>query len=456
VCHPRKSVAKAFKIRRPQVAATSCEIIATVCNPKGEHMTSVTKHTACEIIMAAFTLLLTGIASAQVPTTYTKLYKFNGPVHDGASPFGNLVLNGGTIYGTTFYGGSDIKDCQMGCGTVFALSSTGVETVLYNFGSNPLDGHYPWSGMLRDSAGNLYGANVYGGNPNCASGCGTIFKVDPSGNETILYSFEGPPKDGGNPAGKLVMDAAGNLYGLSGGGSGSACGAYGCGVVFKLDPFGNETIIHNFTGAPDGSSPVGALHLDDSGNLYGTTEGGGLSCDCGTVFKLTTSGTETVLYRFTGTSDGGYPSDGLFLDSSGNFYGTTNGGGSAPCGGTYGCGVVFMLTPSGHETVIHSFTGSPSDGAGPIAGVVRDTGGNIYGVTEVGGVTTGNDCTVIGCGVVYKINKGGVETILHYFKGSPNDGANPVGGLLLTSGGSLYGTTADEVTGFGRVFEITQ
>jgi uncharacterized repeat protein (TIGR03803 family) len=282
----------------------------------------------------------------------------------------------GNLYGTT----TSSPGC--GFGTVFKLTSSGSETVLHSFCLST-DGLLPYAGLIADASGNLYGTTSQGGSSaNCiggVGGCGTVFKVTPSGTETVLHSFTDGGSDGADPLAGLIADASGNLYGTTDSG-----GVHGAGTVFKVTPSGSETVIYSFVNT-SGALPAAGLIVDASGNLYGTTNSGG-AYGYGTVFKLTTSGSETVLYSFTaGGSDGRYPQSGLVADASGNVYGTTYVGGDASCGyKNEGCGVVFKLTPSGSETVLHSFTGG-SDGANPAAGLIFDASGNLYGTTVGGG-----------------------------------------------------------------------
>jgi len=218
------------------------------------------------------------------------------------------------------------------------------------FAGPPRDGLSPWSGLFRGTAGSLYGTTAGGG----AFNYGEVFRLDSNGRETGSYSFTGGA-DGGYPYyGALLRDGAGNLYGTAAyGGSGSCSGPpAGCGVVFKVDKTGKETVLHSLAGSPtDGANPFGGLVRDTAGNLYGTTyNGGSVSCSsggitgCGVVFKLDTAGNETVLYRFTGGANGANPQAGLILDAAGNLYGTTVYGGDLGCAGL-GCGVVFKITP---------------------------------------------------------------------------------------------------------------
>src|ERR1700730_2392125 len=241
-----------------------------------------------------------------------------------------------------------------------SASAAPTETVLHSFAGS--DGSIPAAALIADSSGNLYGTTFYGG-----AGCGGVVKLSPGakvspGTETVLHSFTS--SDGENPEAGLIADRAGNLYGttVNGGPSGSGCGgSSGNGVVFKLSPIGTETMLHSFTGGTDGANPVdiGSLIADRAGNLYGTTQNGGAS-NLGTVVKLYPGGIETVLHSFAGGTDGANPFAGLIADSSGNLYGTTTGGGAS------GGGVVFKLSPGGIETVLYSFTGG-RDGAAPFA-----------------------------------------------------------------------------------------
>jgi uncharacterized repeat protein (TIGR03803 family) len=260
--------------------------------------------------------------------------------------------------------------------------------------------------LVRDSQGNLYGMTVFGG----AYGYGTVFKLDTALKETVLYTFTGGA-DGGLPAAGLVRDTQGNLYGTTTRGGDLSCNAPdGCGVVFKLDTADKETVLYSFTGTGgDGAQPYSDLVRDTQGNLYGTTElGGDLTCNaphgCGTAFKLDTTLKETVLHSFTGTGgDGGGPVEGLARDTKGNLYGTTVYGGDLSCvGGSFpGCGVVFKLDVTGKETVLHTFTKTGGDGTFPDAGLVLDANGNLYGTTSYGGELA---CGAgIGCGTVFKL-----------------------------------------------------
>jgi uncharacterized repeat protein (TIGR03803 family) len=304
--------------------------------------------------------------------------------------------------------------------------------VLHAFTGSP-DGAEPSAGLIRDTNGNFYGTTYLGGTGGSFPGAGTVYKIDSTGKETVLYSFcpSAPCTDGSNPSGALVLDSAGNLYGTtsSGGGSSEA------GTVFEISAAGPETVLYNFKGLAlgDGSTPgYGSLWLDSQG-LYGTTAYGGRSCSyssagCGTIWRVDLSGHETVLHRFRG-ADGAIPVAGVIRDGAGSIYGTTLTGGA----NGLGCGVLFQYAPGPHHlTVLHDFC-TGTDGSIPISGLIMK-GNDLYGTTQSGGAN--------GCGLVYKVTRGSGETILHSF-GSGIDGCGPTYGSLVFDAGrtALYGTT---------------
>jgi uncharacterized repeat protein (TIGR03803 family) len=381
------------------------------------------------LILTIVILLVSISASAQ---TESVLYYFTGRA-DGFGPNGPLVRDSkGNFYGTTLNGGT------MGYGTAFEVTPNGTGSVLHSFSGSA--NAYPNGGLIFNSKGDLYGT-TYGGvcnRRNCPADPGIVFELTTKRTEKIVYRFTKAP-DGEFPSAGLVMDSQGNLYGTTSSGGEYQYG----GAVFEVSPKGVETILHSFTrGGPDGSGPNAALIRDSLGNLYGTTVFGG-AYNNGTVFKITASGSESVLYSFAGGNDGAYPYGGLVTDSTGNLYGTTQQGGG---NGYYG--TIFELTPNGVENVLYSFTGG-TDGAYPSFGLVRDSEGNLYGTT-----THGGGC----CGTVFELSKEGVETVLYRFMGT-GDGAYP-GAVILDSNGELYGTTygggnSDCSGGCGVIFEIT-
>jgi uncharacterized repeat protein (TIGR03803 family) len=284
----------------------------------------------------------------------------------GAHPYGTPFLDShGDLYGTTETGGAD------GYGAVFRLSRHGVEKPVHTFaGKN--DGAFPVAGVIADASGNLYGTTISGG----ANDYGTAFEISAGGAETVLHSFGGG-SDGAQPVGGVILDGAGNLYGTTsaGGNGGQLCNS-GCGTVFEISSGGSETVLYAFAGGSDGAEPVAGLLMDSSGNLYGTTSG--RRYDYGTVFELAPDGSLTVLHSFAGGSDGALPYAGVIADKAGNLYGTTWEGGSS------NRGTVFKISTDGTETILHAFMDG-SDGAGPAAGLVIDGSGNLYGTTQYGG-----------------------------------------------------------------------
>jgi uncharacterized repeat protein (TIGR03803 family) len=380
--------------------------------------------------------------------SFTTLYTFTGGA-DGSGPSGLTLDSAGNLYGLAFRGGDLTCESGFGCGTVFKLDLTGQLTVLHNFtGSPDGDGPSTNSTLFRDARGNLYGTTSGGGAP---INSGTVFRVDATGKEKVLHRFTNLA-GGLNPVAGVIRDAAGNLYGTTQVGGDASCNdpGPGCGVVFKLDPRGTQTVLYRFRDSPDGQQPDSGLTRDAAGNLYGTTAFGGqcgIQGGCGTVFKVDATGQETILYTFTGGADGGVPFAGLVRDATGNLYGATAGF------GTYDDGTVFKLDTSGKETVLYSFKGG-ADGETPLAGLVRSPDGSLYGTTAYGG---GNPaCDYYGCGTVFKLDPHGHEIVLHSFTGA--DGAHPNAVLVRDSAGNLYGTTTgggDPNCGCGTVFMIT-
>jgi uncharacterized repeat protein (TIGR03803 family) len=320
----------------------------------------------------------------------TVLYSFTGGA-DGDQPYASLIRDAkGNIYGTTFFGGGSAA-CNGGCGVVFKLDTSGEETVLHAFTGTGGDGANPYDGLVQDAQGDLYGTTVSGGGSSAYSGgCGVVFGVNTAGKERVLYRF-GEGADGAGPYAGLVMDAKGNLYGTTQYG-----GTFGAGTVFMLDKTRKETVLYSFSGGTDGRLPLlGYLVRDAYGNLYGTTQFGG-TYGAGTVFKLDNAHRETVLHSFSGGTDGSYPYAGLVRDAEGNLYGTTNQGGSS------GYGTVFKLDRAGNETLLHTFTGTGGDGAYPFDDLVRSANGNLYGTTFSGGANA-NVCFDNGCGIVFML-----------------------------------------------------
>jgi uncharacterized repeat protein (TIGR03803 family) len=372
----------------------------------------------------AFCTAAVGVAYGEETFKFSVVYTFNGGT-DGATPAqAPLSMDtAGNIHGTTTEGGNLTCFNGYGCGVVFTLTPSGSVSTLYAFPAVS----FSLPGVVSGPKGELYGANGDGGI------YGEVYALSPAGLEKTLYNFPSLT-DGFFPAGGVIRDTAGNLYGTTyGGGNLTACGSEGCGVVFQLDPDGNETTLYTFQGAPgDGEAPASNLLRDKEGNLFGTTSGGG-SFGSGTAFKLDRKGIETVLCSFNGA--GPSTNSALIEDQEGNLYGVT--------GPQYDPGAVFKLDPKGNETVLYQFTGA-ADGRTPTGALIRDKAGNLYGTTQVGGnqdALCGG--VTFGCGVVFKIDPNGNETVLYTFTGLA-DGANPASGLLpvrISSGTyELYGT----------------
>jgi uncharacterized repeat protein (TIGR03803 family) len=447
-------------------------------------------------VSAVLTVILALGSAASAEWKEKVLYSFQG-VPDGAVPTGAVVFDEeGNLYGATLDGGSSTCDGPGQCGTVYKFAPPATkgggwtETVLYVFkGHAQNDGATPEGGLVIDEAGNLFGTTGYGGSGPClllggAVGCGTVYELSPPAKqgdpwtETVIYSFQGG-KDGYVASGDLVFDTAGNLYGatLFGGGKGTTCDSlYGgqCGTVFKLSPpktkggQWTEKVLHRFAGGTDGAEPNGGLVLDSEGAVYGTTSSGGNQIckgdgylGCGTVFKLAPSvgshWAETTLHRFQGyPNDGELPLAGLVFDSGGSLYGTTTGGGDQ------GEGTVFALKhPTGkvakwNEALLHQFTAG-HDGAVPMAPLTLNPFGTLLGTASIGGTVGGGSVFLL------RVSGGHVWTFsaLYTFKGSP-DGSYPASGLTQSPSGNYYGTTQQSGdtgqncghVGCGVVFEV--
>ena len=350
----------------------------------------------------------------------TTLYSFTAS--DGASPSAALVQGSdGSFYGTTQTGGTN------GDGTVFRISPTGELTSLHSFAGS--DGAIPYAALVQGSDGNFYGTTFEGttnGEP-----FGTVFRISATGTFTILYSFDS--NDGSYPQGALVQGSDGTFYGTTDEG-----GTNGWGTVFSITTNGALTTLYSFRGVGDGSFPMGAVAQGSDGNFYGTTSGDGTNYQS-TVFSITTNGALTIVYTFTGAEDGTGPRASLVQASDGNFYGTTE------YGGTNKLGTVFR-TDGKELSSLHSFQGG-NDGSYPQGALVQGRDGNLYGTTSGGGTN--------GYGTLFKIDTNGILTSLYSFTGG-NDGANPQAALVQAGDGDFYGTTSSGGQGnAGTVFRLT-
>jgi uncharacterized repeat protein (TIGR03803 family) len=434
-------------------------------------------------MMLTLALITAGLAVSAEAATEKVIHTFN--VTNGAHPGGDLIADAnGNLYGVTYGGGNSGGSCTNGgCGVVFQLSKAlgWKETVLHRFSGGGTDGSVPLAGLTFDGAGNLYGTTSNGGpktaGDNCGAGCGTVFKLSPKSGGgwtySIIYFFKGQGVgDGLGPNTNLVFDGSGNLYGTT-----SEGGTQNLGAVFELSPSGggwSESVLYSFAGSSAGQYPFGGLIFDGSGNLYGTTSGGGSAAPtcgtgCGVVYELSPGSggwSETVLHPFNGT-DGFGPTGNLIFDGSGNLYGVTQNGGSVTnaCSGA-GCGVVYELSPASggwSETVLHNFTQNPNGlgtfgGSDPSSSLTFDSAGNLYGTAFYGGLQKGPG---VNSGVAYKLSPGAggwTETVLHAFFGGAA-GSGPTSGLTFDGSGHIYGTTQDSSHttngSVGIVFEIT-
>jgi len=359
--------------------------------------------------------------------TLTTLHSFNGA--DGSSPEGTLVQGSdGNLYGTTPLGGAHAK------GTVFKIDSTGNLTTLHSFSGPPGDGAVPVGGLVQGSDGNFYGTTASGG----TFFQGTVFRITSSGATAVLHSFNSFLGEGAVPVAGLVQASDGNFYGTT-----VVGGQHFQGTMFKIDATGNLTTLHSFSGsANDGSNPVAGLVQGSDGNFYVTTPSGGAHFQ-GIVCRISQGGGGfTVLHAFSGyPAEGGVPFAALVRGNDGDLYGTT------AVGGQHFRGTVFKIDEAGTLTTLHSFNGSPDEGANPVAGLVQGSDGNFYGTTVLGGTHSK--------GTLFGIDATGSLTTLHSFSGSPNEGALPLAGLVQGSDGNLYGTTTSGGThGSGTVFNF--
>lgn len=398
--------------------------------------------------------------------TLTTLHNFDGT--DGSSPQSGIVQGAdGNFYGTTTYGGAS-QTCSnsTGCGTVFQITPAGTLTTLQSFSFSGIQGSAGPSGLIQGSDGKFYGTTSVGGTgTGCGGsyGCGTIYTIVPGGTPVTLYNFCSQTNcaDGYDPGAGLVQGADGSFYGTTAENTQpNSCFSH-CGTIFKITSAGTLTTLYTFTGTGPYGPGTGLVQGSD-GNFYGTTSYGGNNlCGtgqplyCGTIFKITPSGTFTLLYSFCAQTlcPDGFAPGGLVQGTDGNFYGTTAAGGGTENLYPYGSGTVFKITPAGLLTTLHTFctqTGCP-DGATPV-GLVRGTDGNFYGITEKGG--SSSTCNYIGgCGTVFRITPQGTLITLYSFDSASGYLPN---GMVQGTNGSFYGTTAVGGTkNDGTVFSLS-
>jgi uncharacterized repeat protein (TIGR03803 family) len=371
------------------------------------------------------------LIAAQPSLSQTESILYSTTLYE--NPDGGVIMDSqGNLCGTTTSSGINDR------GEVFKLTAPaepGAEwtpTILHAFTGQP-DGQYPSGNLVLDNEGNLYGL-AQGG----SQGFGVIYEISAAGVETIFHNFKLNKITAYDPSIGLVRDSKGNFFGAT-----SIGGAAKEGTVYEVSASGVETVLYNFQGGSDGYEPFGVPILDSQGNLYGTTWKGGPN-HAGTVFKLTPAGVKTILYSFAASpTDGQYPYAGVVMDTKGNLFGTTG------YGGANGYGTVFALTAAGVEKILYSFKGGHSDGQLPEASLILDSHGNLYGTTAFDDNHDGP------FGTVFEVTPAGKETVLHRFTSDP-DGYNPLSNLIMDSQGNLYGTTyLGGTIGSGTVFEVT-
>ena len=408
----------------------------TAITTGGQYNVTISKQPAyqgCSVIAGAGQVALANVTTIRIHCPVFTLIDNLGFGADGNYPqSGPIAGSDGNFYGTTEYGGLTDN------GVVYSLTAAGTETVVASFAGGTASWG-PVGALLQSSDGNFYGTTYWGGTNNN----GTVFKLAPDGAITTLWSF-GSSSDGQFPFGGLVQASDGNFYGTTGSG-----GTTGYGTVFRVTPGGVETVLWNFGTGTDGFAPHGALVTGSDGNLYGTTSLGGANAS-GTIFKITLTGVETVVWNFGGTVEGGLPAPRLIIGSDGNFYGTTEGG------GTNGGGTLFRFTHAGTLSVLWAF-GAGTDGSGPWSGVTQGTDGNFYGTTVLGGtIQTCGSSYAYGCGTIFRITPAGEETVLWDF-GFGGNGAQvfPLS-VVQSTDGSLFGVTSSGgPAGGGSIYQLT-
>jgi uncharacterized repeat protein (TIGR03803 family) len=379
------------------------------------------------VLLAGLGLMPAGRVTAQ---SFTILHQFAGGTNDGSQPIWMHLIQAtdGDFYGTTEFGGVS------NVGTVFKITSGGSLTVLYQFKDGTVnDGEFPEAGLVQGSDGNFYGTTYEGG----TNYFGTVFKMTPAGVLTNIHIFQpSATHDGRWPFSPLIQGTDGFFYGTT-----SAGGTPGYGTVFRMDSAGNLTVIHSFTNSPDGSSPYAGVFQGSDGYFYGTTQSGG-SNGVGTVYKVSSGGAFTPLHQFGSTpTDGQNPIGGIVQGYTGDYFGTTYGGGSN------GNGTVFRITSAGVLTNLYHFGGPAYDGLNPRASLLQGSDSYLYGTTFLGGTN--------GAGSLFKIGPTGGLIYLHAFDAFAGDGIYPEDTLVQGYDGNYYGTTYQGGTnGFGVVYKL--
>lgn len=402
---------------------TPCWLGVMMCSPK-----KFPSEVSMKNVLASIALSLAFLPCVSFGQTYTFSTVVNfSSTGKGPSYPSNLIIDGnGNLYGTSYAGGAH------GAGTVFRVSPAGVVNVVHSFAGSPSDGQSPYDAPVRDSAGNLYGTTYSGGSTNNCSGrpgCGTVFKVSPTAGETVLYNFSGG-SDGSTPLGSLTLDPSGDLYGISEGSQ--------LGVMFKISASGTFSTIYNF---PQYPGPGATLIQNRVGNFFGTSYDGGSGA--GSVFEISPLGQETTLYSFSGGADGSEPNTKLTQDSQENFYGTTF------AGGANSAGTLYKIDKNKNFSVLYSFCqlANCADGELPYGWVTLDSAGNLYGLTF--NESSSNP------GLVFKLTPSGQESVL--YSGFLSDWPDQGPALVMDKAGNLYGSTfTGGTSGVGTIFKLTR
>jgi hypothetical protein len=429
-----------------------------------------TKHFTPIVALVLITITLTASTLAQ---SYKEVINANAPAVYPGSPFTADASD--NLYTAVANGGE--SECFFyGCGAIYEWKpgSHRQPAMLYSF-SGSTDGAGPGGRLVFDAQGNLYGAAGFAGDLNACfqQGCGVVYKLSPTSSgfwtQTVLYTFEGGT-DGITPI-SVMLDAQGNIFGLTRDGGGNSCsGGQECGTVFELTPTSSgpwtETILHTFTGGSDGGVPLGSLTFDAHGNLFGTTDLGGVVSDqctvgCGTAFELSPASgggwTFTTIYDFV-FPRGADPVGSLVIDASGNLYGATYDGAKEYSYCPAGCGVIFELSPTSDgwkQSLVHAFSGP--DGSLVQGGLTIDSSGNLFGATTTGGNPVCTSGFQVGCGVIFELSpaSGGHWIYDHLYEFRGGDGFYPNGEPLVDASGNIFGTTVEGGNGFGNMYELS-
>ncbi|MBS0394307.1 MAG: hypothetical protein JSR54_06735 [Proteobacteria bacterium] len=428
-----------------QIGATPAGLACTVANGQGTMPAADVTNVTVTCTPRSYTLggTITGLAAGGLvlangtdtvaPPAQATQFSFTQPVAFGAT-YSVTVQNQPAAGTCSVSGGSGTMPAAAVQSVSVTCTAPPSESLLHSFAGGTSDGAQPTGGLVLATDGQLYGMTYASGSGQA----GVFYSLTTAGTYTLLHAFTATATDTGGPLGALIQGSDGNFYG-----TGQYGGSHLSGAVVQVTPAGAVTLLHSFAGgSADGSDPQGGVVRASDGTLYGTTYTGGGN-NLGTVWKLATDGTLTLLHAFAGagSSDGAYPRAGLMLASDGNLYGTTSGGGA------HNAGTVFSVTPAGSYAVVYSFSGGAGDGGDPRGELVEGADGALYGLSYDGGAAN--------LGTLYRLTKAGSESVLYAFTGT-GDGAYPYGALLLGADGNFYGLTfGDGTSQLGSLFRAT-